>query len=52
MKRNPRVRSVTVPSGEPGPAGQLLTHFINTLMSAQAVAVCPAPYGQASPDWL
>ena len=29
---------------------ELLTTFINTLMSAEADAVCGAAYGQASPD--
>ena len=29
---------------------QLLTTFINTLMSAEADAVCGAPYGETSPE--
>jgi transposase-like protein len=29
---------------------ELLTTFINTLMSAEVDAVCGAAYGQASPD--
>jgi putative transposase len=29
---------------------ELLTTFINTLMSAEADAMCGAAYGQASPD--
>ena len=29
---------------------QMLTTFINTLMSAEADAVCGAPFGQSSPD--
>jgi transposase-like protein len=28
----------------------MLTTFINTLMSAEADAVCGAPYGQSSPE--
>ena len=28
----------------------MLTTFINTLMSAEADAVCGAPFGQSSPD--
>src|SRR4051812_3057313 len=29
---------------------QMLATFVNTLMSAEADALCGAPYGQASPD--
>ena len=29
---------------------QMLATFINTLMSAEADAICGAPYGQPSPD--
>jgi putative transposase len=31
---------------------QMLTTFINALMSAEAEAVCGAEYGQISADWV
>jgi putative transposase len=37
-------------SASPDPLGSLLTTFINTLMSAEADAVCGAPCGQSSPE--
>ena len=37
-------------SASPDLLRSLLTTFVNTLMSAEADAVCGAPYGMASPD--
>lgn len=37
-------------SASPDLLRQMLTTFMNTLMSAEADAVCGAPYGQASPE--
>ena len=37
-------------SASPDLLRQMLTTFMNTLMSAEADAVCGAPYGEASPD--
>jgi transposase-like protein len=37
-------------SASPDLLRQMLTTFINTLMSAEADAVCGAAYGESSPD--
>ena len=37
-------------SASPDLLRSMLTTFINTLMSAEADAVCGAPYGQCSPE--
>ncbi len=37
-------------SASPDLLRQMLTTFINTLMSAEADAICGAPYGQVSPE--
>ena len=37
-------------SASPDLLRQMLTTFMNTLMSAEADAVCGAPYGESSPE--
>jgi putative transposase len=37
-------------SASPGLLRQMLTTFVNTLMSAEADAICGAPYGMPSPE--
>lgn len=39
-------------SASPDLLRSMSTTFINTLMSAQADAICGAPYGESSPEWV